>query len=272
MRTDPTTKTNLTRRTILIAPAVASELATELECYGARVITWPQTQIRGPDNYEALDEAIDNLFGYDWIIFNTVHGVDYLLRRFQELEHRISELDSLRVCATSEAISRQLEESQVHVDVIPGRIKTEAILTALESYLGGRDSFRGLNFLIPRAAIARDSLSQALEDAGARVDIVAAYRTVARNSPTVVQLNALLAGGGIDCIAFTSSSGVADFAELFDTNDLGQLLADVTVACINATVAQKAADFGLRAHIVAEESAISELAAAIAEFFGSMAL
>ena len=270
MRAGPTTKTNLTGRTVLIAPSVTPELATELERYGARVITWPQTEMSGPDNYVALDEAIENLFGYDWIIFNTVHSVDYFLHRFQELNHEISELDSLRVCAISEAISLQLEESQVHVDVIPDKIKTEAILTALENHLGEHDSFRGLNFLIPRSAIARDFLSQALEDAGARADIVAAYRTVARNNPALVQLNALFAGGGIDCIAFTSSSGVADFAELLDTNDLAQLLPDVTVACINETVAQKAADFGLCAHIVQKEPTISKLAAAIAECFGSM--
>ena len=268
MRAGPTTKTNLTGRTVLIAPSVTPEFATELKRYGARVISSPQTEMGGPDNYGTLDEAIENLFGYDWIIFNSVHSVDYFLHRLQELNHEISELDSLRVCAINESISRQLEESQVHVDVIPDGIKPEAILTALESYVGERDSFRGLNFLIPRSAIARDSLSQALEDAGARADIVAAYRTVARNNPALVQLNALFAGGGIDCIAFTSLSGVADFGELLDTNDLAQLLFGVTVACIDETVAQKAADFGLCAHIVPEKATISKLAAAIAECFG----
>ena len=84
----------------------------------------------------------------------------------------------------------------------------------------GRDSLRGLNFLIPCAPIARQYLQQALEDAGARVDVVIAYRTVALTSQLLSQLNALLAGGGVDCVAFSMASDVRQFAELFDTNDL----------------------------------------------------
>src|SRR5206468_1098678 len=98
--------------------------------------------------------------------------------------------------------ARLLEDSQAHVDLIPNGLTSEAIVAAIKAYVGGPDSLHGLNFLIPRATAAHDYLTDALEDAGARVDVVTAYRTVSQNNPSLPQLNALLAGGGIDCIAF----------------------------------------------------------------------
>ncbi len=254
----------LTGRTVLIAPSATHELTVELERDGARVLNWPQVEISAPYNYFALDEAIDNLFGYNWIIFRNNHAVKFFLGRFYQLGHETSELDSLRICAIGAATTDKLEAAQIHVDLVAVDHKAEAVLTALEKYVGGPNSLRALNLLIPRAVISADPLPLMLENAEARVDVVVAYRTAAANDSALAQLNALLAGGGIDCVAFSSSSGVEEFAELFDTNDLEQLLSDVTISCINATVAQRAADLGLRVSIVAHEGAIPKLAAAIA--------
>lgn len=240
-----------------------AELATELEHHGARVLTWPGLDICHLDNYAALDEAIENLFGYDWLIFRNINAVDFFLRRFRGLGRNISELDAVRVCAIGDAAATRLEEFQVHVDVVPGRLSSTAALSAIESYVGGRDSLEGLNFLIPGTAIARQYLQQALADAGARVDAVNAYRTVAVTNQTLSQLNALLAGGGVDCIAFTSASDVHQVAQLFDTNDLMKLFAVVVVACIDESSAQSVIEFGLRVTVRPNESTIPALAEAI---------
>jgi uroporphyrinogen III methyltransferase/synthase len=264
------TKTNqsLGRRAILVAPddAQARELTAELLRHGARVLAWPQIEIVEPDSYSGLDEAIHNLFGYDWLIFANVNAASFFLRRLQHLEHEISELDAPRVCALDDATRQQLEESHVHVDLVPEKLAIEGVIAALETYNGGRDSLRGLNFLLPRAAISRDHLPQALEDAGARVDVLADYRTASNNSE-LIQLNALVAGGGIDCIVFTSPSSVRALSQLFDTNDLSRLLKGVVVACVDRATAQVATEFGLPAQITPTEFTIPELAHSIASYF-----
>src|SRR5712692_1167420 len=228
---------SLANRTILVAPSGDHELATELVRHGARVLAWPQIEIVEPDSYGALDEAIKDLFGYDWLIFANVNAASFFLRRLQHLEHEISELDAPRVCALDDATRQQLEESHVHVDLVPEKLAIEGVIAALETYNGGRDSLRGLNFLLPRAAISRDRLPQALEDAGARVDVVAAYRTASNNSE-LVQLKVLIESGGIDCIVFTTPSSVRTFSQLFDTNDLSRLLKVVAVACADDNTAR----------------------------------
>jgi uroporphyrinogen III methyltransferase/synthase len=115
--------------------------------------------------------------------------------------------------------------------------------------------------------VARDYLPRALEEAGARVDVIPGYRTVRPQSTERAQLAALLAGGSVDCITFTSSSTVTNFAQLFDTTDLQELLAGVAIACIGDITAKTAADYNLTCTIQPREFTVPALARAIVGYF-----
>src|ERR1700736_4257400 len=89
----------LAGRTIMITRPKhqAAQLASELEGFGARVLSCPTIEIADAETYEPLDDAINHLYGYDWIIFTSANGVEYFLRRLIEAGHRTEEMDSLRV-------------------------------------------------------------------------------------------------------------------------------------------------------------------------------
>jgi uroporphyrinogen III methyltransferase/synthase len=256
-------------RTVMItrARAQSAEFAAELERRGARVVSCPTIEIAEPESYAVLDEAIANLFGYDWLIFTSVNGVDFFLRRLAHLGREVAELDGLKVCAVGDATVERLGDARVHVDVMPRQFKAEGVYAALESYLGGAPAFDRLNFLIPRAAVARDYLPRALEAAGARVDVAPAYRTVAPQTTDRARVEALLVGGAIDCVTFTSASTVRNFAQLFDASDLRPLLDGVSVACIGDVTAEAAAEYGLRVDVQPAEFTTPALARAVAEHF-----
>jgi uroporphyrinogen III methyltransferase/synthase len=258
----------LAGRTIVVtrAQSQADEFVTELEQYGASVIVCPTIEIRELERYERLDEAIDHLYGYDWLIFTSVNGVDYFFKRLKVREREISDLDELKVCAIGEATADRLRDLYVHVDVIPEEFKAEGVFAALERYVGGAEGLKGLNVLIPRASVARDYLPNALHDAGARIDIVPVYRTCLPENLDRGRVAAMLSGSA-DCIAFTSSSTVRNLAQLFDTEDLSRALAGVVIACIGDITARTAADFGLRVEIQPEQFTIPSLARAIADYF-----
>ena len=156
----------------------------------------------------------------------------------------------------------------MHVDVIPEEFKAEGVFSALERFVGGPDQLKGLNVLIPRASVARDYLPRALEQAGARVDVVPAYRTDLPADFDRGRVAALLSGGA-DCIAFTSSSTVKNLARLFDTEDLSGALAGVVIACIGDVTATTAANYGLRVKIQPQQFTIPALAQAIAVYFSA---
>lgn len=259
---------SLAGRTIVITRArlQADEFVAELERYGARVVVCPTIEIADPESFERLDEALNHLYGYDWLVFTSVNGVDHFLRRFQATGHALNEIDELRVCAIGEATAEKLTDAHIHVDVIPHEFKAEGVFAALVDFVGGREALSGLNFLIPRAAVARDFLPRSLEAAGARVDIVTAYRTVLPGDLDRGRITAMVTGGA-DCIAFTSSSTVRNLAQLLDNHDLSTTLKGVAVACIGDITAQTAAEHGLKVDIQPEQFTIPALARAIAEYF-----
>lgn len=260
----------LAGRTVVVtrAAAQAEPFVTALQNFGASVISLPTIEIAEPETYERLDEAINHLYGYDWIIFTSANGVEYFLRRLSTRGVGVEELDELKVCAIGEATADKLREAHVHVDLIPAQAKAEGVFAALSEFAGGEERISGLNILIPRAAVGRDYLPKSLEEAGARVDVVTAYRTVVPENLDRGRLSAMLAGGA-DCIAFMSSSSVKNLALLFDTHDLGEKLRALTIACIGDVTAMTAADYGLRVDIQPDETTSIALANAIAEYYST---
>lgn len=267
--TEPT-RLSLSGRTIVTtrAKSQADEFAAELARYGADVVYCPMIEIQPLESYDRLDEAINHLYGYDWLILTSANAVHYFFERLSALGHDSSSLDEIKVCAIGEATAEKLSELKVHVDVVPDEFKAEGALLALERYVGGRGFFSGLNILLPRATTARDFLPKSLEDAGARVDIVPVYRTTLPADSDRGRVAAMLSGTA-DCVAFTSSSTVKNLAQLFDTTDLSEVLAAIKIACLGDITAKTAHDFGLTVHIQPEKATIPNLANAIAQHFAS---
>ncbi len=258
----------LTAKTVVItrARAQADEFVSELERYGADVVVCPTIEIKPLVDYARLDEAIEHLYGYDWLIFTSVNGVDHFFEQLQQKQRDAHRLDEIKVCAIGDATAERLHNLHVHVDVVPTEFKAEGVYAALASFVGGEEALSGLNILIPRASVARDFLPKALEHAGARVDVVPAYSTSLPDDLDKGHVAAMLSGSA-DCIAFTSSSTVKNLGRLFDTQDLTEPLKNVTVACIGDITASTANEYGLTVHIQPAEFTIPALARAIAEYF-----
>jgi len=235
--------------TVLLSPSLDdAPLASELDRSGARVIRWPETSITEPEHNTALDEAIENLFGYDWLLFKNKFAAEHFWRRFQ-LRYTADELDGLRILTVGAATEQKLVDASIHVDIALTRFSIAEVFDALKSYTSNQVSLAGLNFLIPSANITRESFEGQLEESGARVDNVAAYRTTLENE-RLAQMNAMLLGGGIDCVFFGRPATVEEFARLVDTDDLLRILADPTVACGGPETKEVAAQFGLLQSII----------------------
>src|SRR5256714_1997787 len=229
---------------VLLSPSVADrQLATLLERSGARVWAWPKLAINDRANDASLSEAINNLFGYDWLILKNAQAADYFLRRFLT-EHSPEELEEVRVLTIGAEAAERASELRVHVDIALDRFSNAKLFSEIDAYCDNRESLARLNFLVPGASVSREHFEQQLEDAGARVDSVTTYRTCS-DGAKLTELRTLLIGGAIDCLAFTNPSAVSEFAALFDTDDLGRLLAGVTIACRDEVTNAAAHEFGL---------------------------
>ena len=248
------------------AASQAAELSTALESYGAKVLVCPTIEIRELESYERLDEALDHLYGYDWLIFTSANGVEFFMKRLTDRSLKIEDLDEIKVCAIGQRTAEKLHDTHTHVDVVPSQSTAEGVFAALSEFVGGDEHLHGLNILLPRAAVGRDVLPKALEDAGARVDVVPTYQTVLPENLDRGRLRAMLAGDG-DCIAFTSPSTIKNLAKLFDTHDLANALPGVAIACIGPVTTAAAIEYGLKVDIQPEQQTVKDLAAAIAQYY-----
>jgi len=253
-------------RTVLLSPHL-NEIESALREHGFTALTWPELALQPPQNCAALDEAIENLFGYDWLVFANEDAVRFFLQRIAVQTHGVSELDSLRVCAIGEKTAARLEHSQVHVDVIAPRGAGSSIVEHLATYLGGRESLQTINFLIPQASIGREYLKRELEQADARADVVTTYQTVeAKDVTRLSVLESLLITASIDAVAFGDESDVIKVGRLFDTNDLGRLLVETRVFLF-AQAARVAMQMGIVASLISEVSSQDEMLAALIQRF-----
>jgi uroporphyrinogen-III synthase len=257
----------LKNRTVLVSSSQTA-LVELIENAGAQVLRCPELEIQSTD-YTTLDDAIENLYGYDWLIFINVDSVGFFLKRLSARGRETSELDSIKVCAIGESPANLLEESHVHVDLFSSEFNAVAVVESMANYLGGRDKLAGLNFMIPQAGIGRDYLKLSLEDAGARADVVDTYRTTAAGDSSLLRLRTILTSGGVDCVAFVSPSEVHDFARLLDTNDLSRLLKNVAVATLDDETAATVSDFGLATATKPNRPVIQSLVDTISSHFSA---
>src|SRR4051794_33057266 len=179
---------------LLISPR-HHEFAAAYEQSGRRVFLWPELDVAELNNNFSLDESIDHLFGYDWLILKNECAAEFFLGRLIEVKHGTASLDEVHVLAIGEATVAQLSDAQVHVDVSLDRPANNSLVASLRSYVGGEESLAGLNLLFPSANITHETFEAELVERGARVDCLAVYRTTL-DARRMAELNALLAGGG----------------------------------------------------------------------------
>ncbi|MGH9751187.1 MAG: uroporphyrinogen-III synthase [Blastocatellia bacterium] len=223
-----------------------------LEALGAEVTSCPTIEIKEPSSWAQLDRALVHLSWYDWLVFTSVNGVEYFLKRMDALGHKRDELLSHHICAVGRKTAEKLESENIVVDLTPERFTAEALAEEFTENFGMRQRLYGSRMLLPASRTTRDVIRPAMEKIGAYVEVVEAYQTVtpAAKGENVARL---LRNAEADYIIFTSPSTVANLATILETDHLAQYLANTRVACIGPVTAEAARLHGLTVRLQPEE-------------------
>lgn len=239
----------------------AAEFTDLLKLYGADPVEFPTIEVAPPESWEDLDDAIRRIEEYHWLIFTSVNGVVYFLERLKAAGKDVRCLKGIKLCTIGPRTGQEIERMGIRVDLMPEEYVAEAVIEQM-----GRRNLQGQRILIPRAAVARDVLPEALTRMGSRVDVVTAYRTI-RPTRDVDWVKKLLQGKQISVITFTSSSTVRNFVEMFGPDEARRLLQGVAVACIGPITAKTVEEYGMTPDILPKDSTIQSLTQAIVERF-----
>jgi uroporphyrinogen-III synthase len=194
----------------------AGSLSASLRSLGASVIEIPFIEIRKPRSYAPLDDALKNIRSYDWLILTSANGVDAMWERVRKLRITRRMLKRVQIAAIGPATKKAIVRHGLKVKMVPDEYVAEAVVKKL------RDKISGKRVVLIRAKVARDVIPEELRAAGAQVDVVEAYETVAPEKSRA-RLHALMknAARRPHIATFTSSSTAKNFAELLGDGKAG---------------------------------------------------
>src|SRR5882762_4310594 len=204
----------------------AGSLSASLRSLGATVIEIPFIEVRKPQSYRPLDEALKNIRNYDWLILTSANGVEAMWERFRKLRLTRRTLKHLQIAAIGPATKRAIVKHGLKVKMVPEEYVAESVVKGL------RDKVNGKRVVLIRAKVARDVIPDELRAAGAEVNVVEAYETVVPKKSRE-RLRALMKNTTRrpHLVTFTSSSTVRNFAELLGPTGT-RSLRDVQLASI----------------------------------------
>jgi uroporphyrinogen III methyltransferase/synthase len=229
----------------------ASELAVKLAAAGAVPIELPVIELRDPEDWSPVDAAVARIESFDWILFTSANAVRFLATR---MPAGVSNIRA-KVCCIGPKTRSVAEAAGWRVTLVPDAYVAESVA---EAFAG--QALKGQRIFLPRAAVARDLVPQALRDRGADVEIVEVYRNAI---PADAAANASEVFGGEgprpDWIAFTSSSTVKNLLAVTGRENL----AGVRLASIGPATSETARKHGLSIDAEASPHTLDGLVEAI---------
>lgn len=250
------------RIVITRAPDQSGDLTRMLESLDAEVLALPMVEFAPPEDWTRVDEALRGLSRFEAILFLSTNAVRYVFSRCRELGIQLDELrrSPCLIAAVGPTTARAIESEGLSVTYVAKDQGGQALARELAGSLAGR------NVLLPRSDRGDDRVGKALQESGARVTEVVAYRTAAPklfDSAIMTQLS----HGDADVVVFASPSAFHNFVEALGKKSFAALSNRAQFAAIGPTTARTLRDAGVTVAMEAQESSAASIADSIAKFY-----
>ncbi|UNC92950.1 uroporphyrinogen-III C-methyltransferase [Candidatus Contubernalis alkaliaceticus] len=228
---------------------------------GGDPIYFPTVEVISPPDNVELDRCLEHISEYGWIIFTSIHGVQYFFQRMREKDIDFRDLKGVKLAAIGPKTREAVEALGIKVEFQPGEYRAEAIAQGMRGFLTP-----GEKILLPRADLARPELAEALKQMGMQITEVTAYCNILPRVEVDFPLEDLLNRREKPVITFTSSSTVTNFFRLLG-EERGKLLADrALLASIGPITSETIRSYGKNVDIEASTYTMEGLLEAILKY------
>jgi len=249
-----------------------------LEDLGAEIFEFPTIEIVPPDSYKELDESIDKIETYNWIIFTSANGLKYFMQRLIDKNRDIRDLKGIKICAVGIKTAEKIQEFGLKVDIVPEEFNAEGLIDIFckehESIKATecrskkinsscsdtpihRYPLQGIKLLLPRAETAREIFPEKVRELGGEIDIPVTYQAI-KPEKHGKRLKRFLKEGRISIATFTSAATFNNFVDIMG-EDAIETLKDVTIAVIGPVTAKAVENAGLKVSIMPKEATIKTM-------------
>lgn len=214
----------------------SKELEKKLQALGQEVFSYPTIQIKKNVLSQQAQNQLKDIASYDWILFTSSNGVKYFIQNLPTGQLDPQLFQSTYIGAVGPKTAEELKKYQLKVEMIPSRFTTDDLARQMKDIMGKK-------ILLPRAAIASDRLTKALEKKGAIVTNIPIYKTEypgTRNQAfeTLVLNNQIL------CITFTSPSTIEGFIRSIEDQKIKKKIFSLPIISIGPVTTKAAKQYG----------------------------
>lgn len=194
-------KRPLFQQTILLTRPThqSEEMRTALERLGAGVRSWPAIETVPVDDPSDLNQVLQHVYDFDWLVFSSSNGVDFCMQQLWETGQDSRALARTRLACIGQKTAARLKEYRLRSDLTPATYDADHLAETLAAQA------QGTNVLLIRASRGREVLAEVLQKAGANVRQVIAYQSVDAAPPDDSLLDAMNAGE-VHWVTVTSSA------------------------------------------------------------------
>jgi uroporphyrinogen-III synthase len=277
LATEPLAHDGLANHLVLVTRAAtqSASFSQALEAWGARVQEMPTLEIGPPSSWQALDEAIEALPNFQWLILTSANGVDAFFQRLEHLQQRNppagqraqAHLPHLKIAVVGQKTADHLTQYGMTPTFMPTQFVADALATEFPEPL------ERCTLLFPRVESGgRDVLVQAFRTQGAEITEVAAYESRCPDRMDAAAL-AAIESGDVSVITFASSKTVVHFAQLLEQafgNTWQDRISTAAIASIGPQTSKTCRDIFGRVDIEAQVYTLEGLTEAIVSYFGKL--
>lgn len=237
--------------------ARGSALSHKLRALGAEVWELPTIRTCTITPNPALDDAMEHLSDYDFLVFTSPGGVAAFYDAMMQKNYDIRRFGEGKIAAIGQGTVKELRRRGVIADIVPTIYDGQHLGQAV-----GENCKNGDRILIPRASNGNQELVREIGRwKTVHITDIPVYDT-GYEQPFGVDLDKVVSEEALDMMVFTSASTVHGFAKLVS----GEKRRLLPAICIGQQTAAAAAEYGMQT-VVAESATLDALAQTAAEFY-----
>ncbi len=193
-----------------------SEIKKLFTNMGANIYDFPAISIGDPDDLQPLDEALNEINDFHWIIFSSSNGIKFIDQRLRYFNSSLKECSKqIKIAVVGEKTAKTLDDFGIQADFIPPEFIAESLIENFPM------SGYGLRVFLPRVQTGgRNLIAEEFRKAGSRVLEVAAYETRCPDSIPKETID-VISNGKVDAVIFSSGKTVSNSAFLLE-KELGK--------------------------------------------------
>ena len=226
----------------------AKSFSQLVERYGGIPVEIPLLAFRPIEKNYRLEDSLEALHTYDWIIFTSNVTVETF---FSFCDRDAAELPKTAVIGKKTA--EVLQKRGIHPAFVPSAYVAEVFV---EEFLPLVDAHTKV--LLPKGNLAREYIATSLTAAGAQVDEMVIYETYFPEESRL-KLAQLLSKNELNILLFTSPSTVDHLMEVVKEYGLEEQLKKCIIGCIGPVSEKKLLEYGLTVHASPDQYTVKDM-------------